>query len=57
MVESSVGIAAAYQLSALADYFDLDGRLLIESDPFIGLSYTDGRIAVADDNGHGVSFA
>lgn len=57
MVESSVGIAAAYHLSGLADYLDLDGRLLIESDPFTGLSYADGRIAVAGDKGHGVSFA
>lgn len=33
MVESSVGIAAASHLAALADWLDLDGRLLIAEDP------------------------
>ena len=37
MVESSVLISAAAQLSPLADYADLDGNLLIKDDPFRGV--------------------
>jgi L-alanine-DL-glutamate epimerase-like enolase superfamily enzyme len=57
MIESSVGIAAAYHLSARADYLDLDGRLLIEDDPFTGLTYDKAKIIIGNDLGHGVSFA
>ncbi|WP_457070271.1 enolase C-terminal domain-like protein [Hymenobacter sp. UYAg731] len=34
MVETSVGIAAALQISALADVLDLDGFLIIKDEPF-----------------------
>ncbi|MBF9223617.1 enolase C-terminal domain-like protein [Hymenobacter ruricola] len=34
MVETSVGIAAALQISALADVHDLDGILIIKDEPF-----------------------
>ena len=34
MVETSVGIAAALQISALADVHDLDGFLIIKEEPF-----------------------
>jgi L-alanine-DL-glutamate epimerase-like enolase superfamily enzyme len=37
MIESSVLISAAAQLSPLADYADLDGNLLITNDPFRGV--------------------
>ncbi len=57
MIESSVGIAAAWHLSALADYLDLDGRLLVENDPFSGLTYDKGKIRIANEFGHGVVFA
>jgi L-alanine-DL-glutamate epimerase-like enolase superfamily enzyme len=57
MIESSVGIAAAYMMSSLADYYDLDGRLLVEDDPFSGLSYNKGILHLTDEYGHGVSFA
>jgi len=39
MVESSVGIAQAAYMASLADYFDLDGPLLLERDIATGLSY------------------
>lgn len=39
MVESSVGIAQSVYMSALADYFDLDGPLLLEDDIAMGISY------------------
>ena len=38
MIESSCSISAAVHLSPLADYIDLDGHLLIEDDPFSGLT-------------------
>ncbi|HEY3320947.1 MAG TPA: dipeptide epimerase [Planctomycetota bacterium] len=37
MIESSVLISAAAQLSPLVDYADLDGNLLITDDPFRGV--------------------
>lgn len=37
MIESSVLISAAAQLSPLADYADLDGNVLISDDPFRGV--------------------
>lgn len=37
MIESSVLISAAAQLSPLVDYADLDGNLLITDDPFSGV--------------------
>jgi L-alanine-DL-glutamate epimerase-like enolase superfamily enzyme len=36
MVESTLGIAAAIQLSSLVDYVDLDGAALLRDDPFVG---------------------
>jgi len=57
MIESSVGIAAAYQLSGLADFIDLDGRLLLAEDPFQGLAYRNECIEITGPYGHGVSFA
>jgi L-alanine-DL-glutamate epimerase-like enolase superfamily enzyme len=44
MIESTVGISAAVQISPLVDYVDLDGHLLIANDPFMGLCNSDGRI-------------
>ena len=34
MVETSVGIAAALHISALADVHDLDGFLIVKDEPF-----------------------
>lgn len=36
MVESTLGIAAAVQLSPLVDYLDIDGAALLARDPFSG---------------------
>lgn len=38
MIESSVLISAAAQLSPLVDYADLDGNLLVSDDPFSGVA-------------------
>ncbi len=44
MVESSLGINSAMQLSGLGDFFDLDGFLLIKGDPFRYVYEENGRI-------------
>jgi L-alanine-DL-glutamate epimerase-like enolase superfamily enzyme len=55
MIESSVGIATAWQLSSLADFIDLDGRWLVAADPFEGLTYDKGRLEISGGEGHGIS--
>jgi len=54
MVETSVAITAAAQLSPLVDYADLDGHLLIEDDPYEGVEVTDGKLILPDRPGIGV---
>jgi len=54
MIESSVGISAAAQLSPLVDYADLDGNVLISNDPFDGVRSLDGTISLSDTPGIGV---
>lgn len=54
MVETSLGIAAAAQLSGLVDFVDLDGAMLLANDPFGGLTYENGRILLPDAPGLGV---
>lgn len=54
MIESSLGISAAAQLSPLADWLDLDGHLLLANDPFKGLEGQGGRLRVGQAPGLGV---
>ncbi len=54
MVESSLGISAAVQLSPLVDFVDLDGNLLIRNDPFGGLELHAGRLLPSGQPGLGV---
>lgn len=44
MVESNASIAGACHLSPLVEYADLDGSLLLESDPVTGLNLEGGAI-------------
>jgi L-Ala-D/L-Glu epimerase len=46
MVESSVGIAQSVYMSSLADYYDLDGPLLLQDDIANGIRYDIESIAV-----------
>jgi L-Ala-D/L-Glu epimerase len=55
MIESSIGISAAAQLSPLLDYADLDGNLLVSNDPFSGVQVDNGRIILSDKPGIGVT--
>jgi L-alanine-DL-glutamate epimerase-like enolase superfamily enzyme len=54
MVESSVSITAAAQISPLVDYADLDGHLLIDNDPFCGVEVVDGKLCLSERPGIGV---
>ena len=54
MVETSLGIAAAAQISGLADFVDLDGAMLLADDPFAGPDYEKGRIRLPAIPGLGV---
>lgn len=47
MVETSLGIKSAYELSSLADFLDLDGFLLLKNDPFHLLKEENGTITLA----------
>lgn len=47
MVETSLGINCAYELSSLATFLDLDGFLLLKNDPYKILKCTDGLITKA----------
>jgi L-alanine-DL-glutamate epimerase-like enolase superfamily enzyme len=48
MIETSIGISSALPLTTLADYVDLDGFLLLESDPFGLLAEENGEIFSSD---------
>ncbi len=54
MVETSLGIAAAAQISGLFDFVDLDGAMLLADDPYAGLVYESGRIHLPESPGLGV---
>lgn len=47
MIESNASIAASCHLAPLADYADLDGSLLLESDPYEGVPITNGDLELA----------
>ncbi len=54
MVETSVGISAAAQISSLVDYADLDGNVLISDDPYVGVTVENGYLKIPDGPGLGV---
>ena len=44
MIESSVLISSAAHLASLADHLDLDGNLLVDNDPYVGVGCHKGRL-------------
>jgi L-alanine-DL-glutamate epimerase-like enolase superfamily enzyme len=54
MIESSVAVSAAAQLSPMVDWADLDGNLLISNDPFTGVRVERGRLILNDRPGLGI---
>jgi L-alanine-DL-glutamate epimerase-like enolase superfamily enzyme len=55
LIESSLAITAASHLLPLLDYADLDGHLLLASDPFQGVRCDAGRLILPDGPGLGVT--
>ena len=55
MVESSIGITAMSNLSPQVDFADLDGNLLIDNDPYIGVKVVDGKLKLPSGNGLGLT--
>jgi L-alanine-DL-glutamate epimerase-like enolase superfamily enzyme len=55
MLETSIAVTAAAQLSPLVDYADLDGNLLLADDPFEGVTVVDGKLILPDGPGLGVT--
>ncbi len=54
MVESGLGIAPGAHIAGLCDHVDLDGNILLESDPWPGIELVDGVQLPSDRPGLGV---
>jgi L-Ala-D/L-Glu epimerase len=54
MIESSLAITAAGHITPLVDYADLDWYLLIDNDPYVGVSVVNGKLILPDGPGLGV---
>jgi L-alanine-DL-glutamate epimerase-like enolase superfamily enzyme len=55
MVESGLGIAPGAHIASLCDHIDLDGNLLLASDPWPGIEFVDGFQRPSDRPGLGVT--
>jgi L-alanine-DL-glutamate epimerase-like enolase superfamily enzyme len=55
MVESGLGIAAGAHIASLMDHVDLDGNLLLATDPWPGVEFADGVQLPSDRPGLGVN--
>ncbi|HEY0756642.1 MAG TPA: dipeptide epimerase [Ktedonobacteraceae bacterium] len=55
MIESSLAITAAAHLTPLVDYADLDGHLLIDNDPYTGVTVEEGKLILPAAPGLGVT--
>jgi L-alanine-DL-glutamate epimerase-like enolase superfamily enzyme len=54
-LDSGIAITAGAHAASLVDYVDLDGPLLLEKDPFPGVSYDRGRLVLPPGPGLGVT--
>ena len=53
-VSSSLAIAPALAIATLADFVDLDGHLLLQNDPFRGITLDSGCVSLGTVPGLGV---
>ena len=54
MSETSISITGAAHLSPMVEFADLDGNLMIDRDPFRGVTVEDGKLVLPDAPGLGV---
>lgn len=55
MGETSLAITAGAQIGAAFDHLDLDSHLNLKNDPFVGASWTGGKVVPTDGPGLGVA--
>ncbi len=55
MIESSIGITAAAQVTPLVDICDLDGAALLAHDPYVGATIDLGQLKLSEAPGLGLS--
>ncbi len=55
MIESSIGITAAAQVTPLVDICDLDGAALLARDPYVGATIDQGQLKLSEAPGLGLS--
>ena len=55
MAESSCATSAMAQFASCADFVDLDAPYLLKNDPFKGISYLQGEIALTNEKGIGAN--
>jgi len=55
MIESSIGITAAAQVTPLVDICDLDGAALLARDPYVGATIDLGQLKLSEAPGLGLS--
>jgi L-Ala-D/L-Glu epimerase len=54
MVESGIAVTAAACLAPLADFADLDGSLLLKSNPYPGMTLEKGIVGLSNESGLGI---
>lgn len=54
MVESGISATAAAHISPLVDWADIDGPFLTAADPYAGVTYVNGKLALPEGPGLGV---
>jgi len=55
MAESALALIATFHLASIADWHDLDAALMIENDPFNGITYANNSVIVPHSFGIGAS--
>ena len=55
MLETSIGVSASAHLVGAVDFVDLDSIVLLDNDPFDGVSFKDGKLVFPSGHGHGAT--
>ncbi|MCL4817035.1 MAG: dipeptide epimerase [Vicingaceae bacterium] len=55
MAESTLAVTATAHLASIAEWHDLDAPLMIQNDPFDGISYTENAVTLPSTSGIGAT--